>query len=218
MNWLGRLITSSIGRKLVMSLTGLFLILFLIVHLGGNLALLSGDNGKFFNEYTEFMSTNPIITAISYFLYAFLLIHAIQGILIWYKNYKSRGSVGYRKKQASETKWASRNMALLGILIFAFLLLHMGDFWYKIKFGGLAYDQMYHRVSVAFQQEWIVIAYLIGLIALAFHLYHGFQSAFKTLGLNHRKWTPIIHAIGVLYSILIPLGFAIIPIYMYFSN
>lgn len=226
MNWFGRFITSSIGKKLIMSLTGLFLIIFLVVHLSGNLQLLAGDGGQSFNEYTKFMTSNPLVKTISYGLYTFILLHAIQGMVIAYKNYKSRGPVGYRKKQASDASWAARNMTLLGILIFAFLMLHMGDFWYSYHFGDLDtvtydsenYKDMYQKVVVSFQQPWIVISYLVGLIALAFHLYHGFDSAFKTLGINHPKWTPIIKWIGIIYSILIPIGFAIIPIVMYFNN
>lgn len=226
MNWIGRFLTSSLGKKLIMSLTGLFLVIFLIVHLSGNLQLLAGDNGQSFNIYTEFMTTNPLIKIISYLLYAFILLHAIQGLLIAYKDRKARGTTGYSKKQASEASWASRNMAALGILIFAFLLLHMGDFWYSFHFGdletvtyaGVEYQDMYQKVELSFQQTWIVIAYMVGLIALGYHLYHGFGSAFKTLGINHSKWTPIINWIGIIYSIVVPVGFAIIPLVMYFTK
>jgi succinate dehydrogenase / fumarate reductase cytochrome b subunit len=117
-------------------------------------------------------------------------------------------------------------MFILGLLILAFLLLHMGDFWVKMKWGQLPTVQyagmdheiynLYWRVNIAFQQPWIVIVYLLGVLALAFHLWHGFQSAFQTLGINHNKYTPLIHGIGKAYSIIIPLGFAILPVYYYF--
>ena len=119
-------------------------------------------------------------------------------------------------------------MALLGTLVLAFMFIHMGDFWYKMKFTEqlaiVSYDgfdhsvkDLYARVNVAFKELWIVIVYLIGLVALALHLLHGFGSAFTTLGLRHKKYTPLINIIGALFSILVPLGFAIIPLYIYFK-
>ncbi len=210
-----------------MSLTGIFLILFLIVHLVGNLQLLSHDGGESFNVYAAFMSHNPFIRVISIGLYAFIILHAIQGIALWLANRKAKGPHSSKGKVAG-ANWASRNMALLGILIFAFLCFHMGDFWFKMRFTDVLpmvnypdhptpVEDIYSRVHIAFQNLWIVIIYVIGVMALAIHLVHGFQSAFQTLGLNHRKYTPIINGIGWIYSIAFPLGFIIIPIYHYFS-
>jgi len=228
MNWIINFFTSSIGMKIVMSLTGLFLISFLPIHLIGNLQLLKSDGGEAFNTYAYFMTNNPLIKFTSYGLYFFILLHAFQGILLEVMNKKAK-STKYLVKTNTNKSWASNNMALLGILIFAFLCIHMGDFWFKMKmnrlplidtyagYEGMGLKDLYTRVSVAFKQLWIVIAYLVGLFALAFHLMHGFQSAFQTLGINHKKYTPIIKFLGMAYSILIPLGFAIIPIYMYFK-
>ncbi|NBB88229.1 MAG: succinate dehydrogenase [Bacteroidetes bacterium] len=227
-NWFQNFLTSSIGRKTIMSLTGLFLIIFLVVHLVGNLQLLSEDGGRAFNEYTYFMTHNPLIKTISYGLYFFILLHAVQGIVIKLSNNKARGAQGYRKYQAGVNSWASKQMALLGILIFAFLMLHMGDFWFSLKTGNVdklnyaGYPEqiadLYSKVDASFSNIWIVIAYLIGLIALALHLWHGFWSAFQTLGINHRKYTPLIKTLGKLYAILIPLGFAVIPIVFFLKN
>ena len=232
MNWFIRLLTSSIGQKIVMSLTGLFLMVFLIVHLAGNLQLLSLDLGESFNSYAVFMTTNPIIKTVSYGLYAMILLHAIQGIALWIANRKAAGAVRYAKK-ASRTAWGpswiSSNMAWFGILIFAFLLLHMGDFWWAMKMdlletarytnmgaAEMEVNDLYRKVYESFKQEWIVLAYLVGLFALAAHLWHGFASAFQTLGLNHPKYMPLIKAVGVLYATLIPLAYAAIPLYIYF--
>lgn len=228
MNWLTSFLVSSIGRKLIMSLTGFFLILFLLVHLAGNLQLLKGDAGLAFNKYTEFMEHNPFIQFIAYGLYFFIVIHTIQGILLARQNRKARGSDKYKGGTAVKASWASKNMILLGILIFAFLMLHMGDFWYKLKFTdsvaattypGLDHPivDLYTQVKISFAELWIVICYVIGCIALAFHLWHGFASAFQTLGWRHVKYTPIIEGLGKIYSVLIPLGFAIIPIYFYLT-
>ncbi len=209
-----------------MSLTGLFLISFLFVHLIGNLQLLYDDGGEAFNTYAYFMTHNPLIKGISYGLYFFILLHTIQGVIIAAKNRSAKG-YKYSKPSGENAKWASKNMALLGLLILAFLFLHMGDFWLKMKLGQLgmvaveAYDfkvaDLYSRVSIAYQNPIIVGSYLIGLVALYFHLSHGFSSAFQTLGLNHKKYTPLINGLGMLYAIVVPLAFAVIPIFMYFK-
>jgi len=222
MRWLTELLTSSIGKKLVMSLTGLFLIVFLLVHLIGNLQLLIPDGGKTFNVYAKFMTTNPLIKFISFGLYAGILLHAIQGLLIAFSNSKAKGSK-YAVSTYENGSWMSKNMALLGTLILFFLCVHMGDFWYKTKFTDqlpmVAYDgvemkDLYSRVYAAFTQTWIVIVYLIGLVALALHLLHGFQSAFTTLGIRHNKYTPLIKLLGIGYSIGIPLLYAVIPLWV----
>jgi len=228
--WIINLLTSSIGRKVIMSLTGLFLCSFLLVHLAGNLQLLYGD-GEAFNTYAYFMTHNPVIIFTSFGLYAMIILHAIQGILLYLQNKKkSGGKIGskYAVSTTANGSIASKNMALLGTFILFFICIHMGDFWWKMKWGQLpmvtyeGYDEpiadLYLRVSTAFEQLWIVIIYLIGLIALAFHLIHGFGSAFQTLGIQHKKYTPIINAIGVTFSIAVCLGFAIIPIVHYFNN
>jgi len=226
MNWVINFFKSSIGRKVIMSLTGLFLIIFLIVHLAGNLSLLNNDGGDVFNAYAYFMTTNPLIKTVSWGLYFFILLHAVQGIVIWLSNKNAKGGK-YAVQTKDNASWASKNMAMLGILIFAFLCIHMGDFWFKMKFTESlplvdvsAYDfpvkDLYGRVYAAYSELWIVIVYLVGLVALAFHLLHGFESAFETLGLKHKKYTPLIKFLGKAYGILVPLGFAIIPIYVYF--
>lgn len=227
MSWLISFFRSSIGRKLIMSLTGIFLITFLIVHLIGNLLLLNNDGGEAFNTYAYFMTNNPLIKTVSYGLYFFILLHSVQGILLTVYNKRAKGSK-YAVNTYENSSWASKNMALLGILIFAFLMLHMGDFWWKMKQNELdmvsyagfdhAVKDLYTRVSIAFKELWIVFAYLIGLLALFFHLWHGFDSAFQTLGLRHKKYTPLISAVGKAYSILVPVGFAIIPLYIYFTK
>lgn len=225
MGWILKFLKSSIGRKLIMSLTGLFLISFLVVHLTGNFQLLNDDEGAAFNQYAYFMTHNPLIKFISYGLYFLILLHALQGIVIWAQNRKARGTQKYAVKSTSTTTWASRSMALLGSIILIFIFIHMGDFWFKMKFGGLNMVQyegfkepvanLYEAVHLSFKQLWIVIVYLLSMIALGFHLQHGFWSAFQTLGLNHQRYTPLIHGLGTILAILLPLGFAIIPIYFF---
>jgi len=223
MNWFSSFLTSSIGQKIIMSLTGLFLISFLAVHLIGNLQLLIPDGGEAFNIYAKFMTTNPVIKTTSYLLYAGILLHAIQGILLWRKNMASRNS-RYATQKFNEVSWASRYMGALGTIILIFLILHMWQFWFQMKIGALplvSYEgyegvkNLYAPVAEAFSQWYYVVFYVFAMVMIAFHLLHGFQSAFQTLGLNHKKYTPLIKAIGVVYSVAVPLGFAIIPIYFF---
>jgi succinate dehydrogenase / fumarate reductase cytochrome b subunit len=205
-----------------MSLTGLFLIIFLLIHLIGNLQLMADDGGKSFNIYAYFMTSNPLIKFTSYGLYFFILLHTVVGIGLWLKNRKAKGMKNAMTSSANSS-WTSRNMAVLGTLILAFILIHMGDFWLKMKldqvayatYDGQSYKDLYNLVLMKFEQPVFVIGYVIGMAVLAFHLWHGFQSAFQTLGINHQKYTPIIKGVGKAYSILIPVGFAIIPIYLY---
>lgn len=225
MSWLGNFLASSIGQKLVMSLTGLFLILFLVVHLIGNLQLLADDGGQAFNLYAYFMTSNPLIKATSYGLYFFILLHAIQGMFIWRKNRSTRND-RYAVKSRSTSTFASRNMAWLGIIVFVFLIIHMWQFWLQMKLGAVELVQyegsenivkdLYTPVAYAFSQMGYVIFYIISMFVVGLHLFHGFQSSFQTLGWSHKRFSGLIKVIGVIYSIVVPLGFAIIPIYFYF--
>lgn len=222
MSWITNFLTSSIGRKLIMSLTGLFLIQFLLVHLIGNLQLLVDDGGEKFNLYAQFMTTNPVIKATSILLYSGILLHIIQGLLIWKQNSGSRNT-RYAVSKNPNVSFASKNMGWLGTIILVFLILHLWQFWFKMKFGtvdpvvydGAQVKDLYTLVAATFKNPLYVIAYVIGMIVVGLHLKHGFQSSFQTLGLNHKKYTPLINGIGLIYSILVPLGFAIIPIYFY---
>lgn len=228
MKWIINFLTSSIGRKLIMSLTGLFLILFLTVHLIGNLQLLKGDGGMAFNLYSEFMGHNPLIKAVSIGNFFFILLHTVQGILLALANKKAKGGKYAVAPKNAKSSWSSKNMALLGTLILAFILMHLGHFWYQLKFnvedlalvtyGDQTVVNSYDRVVAVLTNPIWLAAYVVGLLVLAFHLSHGFASAFQSLGLNHKKYTPIIEGLGKAYAVLIPLGFAIIPIYLYITQ
>jgi len=223
MSWLSDTLTSTIGRKLVMSLTGLFLIIFLVVHLAGNFQLLADDGGLAFNEYAKFMTSNPLIKFTSYGLYAFILIHILMSIALAVKNKKAR-PVGYDKvKGSANSSFSSRNMGILGFIIFVFLVIHMRSFWYEMHWGSIQLDSagnkdLYSVVNAAFSEWWYVALYVVCMVGLAFHLSHGFSSAFQTLGINHKKYTPFIKKLGIVYAILIPAAFAIIPLIMFFNS
>lgn len=222
MNWFASLFSSSLGKKLVMALTGLFLITFLVVHLIGNLQLLMKDGGEAFNLYAEFMTTNIFIQIISIVLYAFILIHVIWSAIITGRNRAARGETKYVMVRNS-SHWTSRNMGILGTFIFIFIVIHMRDFWAVMHWGGIArvtYDgrevkDLYSVVALAFSQSWYVALYIVSMFMLAFHLWHGFASAFQTLGLNHVKYNGAIHFVGKAFAIVVPALFALIPIWMF---
>lgn len=226
MTWFINFFKSSIGKKLLMSLTGLFLILFLAVHLTGNLQLLKGDGGQAFNEYTYFMMHNPLIQFVAKGNYFFIVLHAFVGISLYLTNKKAKGGK-YAVSPKNDVTWASKNMALLGTLILAFILMHMGHFWYQFKFGGgnamvnyggVEMIDAYSSVVAVFKNPIWMALYVIGLIVLAFHLWHGFASAFQTLGIRSDKYTPLITGLGKIFSIVVPVGFAILPLYIYFTQ
>ncbi len=219
------LFNSKIGKKVFVALTGLFLIIFLIGHLSGNLQLfIPGEAGKLqFNEYAHFMTSNPAVKLLSYLTYFSILLHALGGVYLARVN-KSQRPVKYAKNSAGDnSKWASRNMAILGSLIFIFIVLHMKAFWYEMHFGNIPVDtngnkDLYTMVWAAYSQIWIVVVYVICMIILGLHLSHGFQSGFQTLGLNHKRYSPIIQKLGLGFSVLVSVLFAAIPIYAYISQ
>ncbi len=253
--------SSSIGKKLIMSLTGLFLSLFLIVHLIGNLQLFKDDAGKAFNEYSFFMTHNLPIKIVSYLLYASIILHAGYALLLNLKNKKAR-PIGYAQYNgAANSSWSSRNMGILGTILLVFIVIHMKTFWWEYHNGALPYTQyitelqnpnavkvtelqasgvelmhssyidaqngvqvvvakdLYKVVLEAFSQLWYVALYVLSMIALAFHLYHGFQSGFQTIGFDHNKYFPAIKFLGLwAFTIIIPALFAAMPIYIYLKQ
>ena len=224
--------TSSIGKKFTMGLTGLFLITFLIVHCGINAMIFFNDGGQTFNHWGHLMGTNLIIRTMEIGLFVFLLLHIIQGLMLWGQNNKARPIKYAVKDSSSNSTWYSRSMGLLGTLILLFLVLHLYHFWTPSRFGGMAsikplqettlndyngqeVHNLYAEMLVVFQNLWVVIIYVLGVFALCWHLIHGFQSAFQTFGINHKRYTPIIKAAGVAYSVIICILFAAMPVAIY---
>ncbi|TXK44480.1 succinate dehydrogenase cytochrome b subunit [Pontibacter qinzhouensis] len=227
MNWFTKTFSSTIGRKIVMSITGLFLCSFLVVHLLGNLTLFRNDGGEAFNLYSHFMAHNGIIRTMEIVLLLGFLFHIYDAIVLNRRNSSAR-PINYAENHPEQNTgtWASRNMGLLGTVILVFLIIHLWNFFVPARFGGLdpvviedvEYENLYVRVVQSFQVWWYVLIYVLGMIALAYHLIHGFQSAFQSLGLTHKKYTPFIQIFGFAFSVLVCLGFAIIPIYFFFSQ
>lgn len=222
------LLSTSIAKKVFTALTGLFLCLFLVGHLAGNLQLMiPADQGArdIFNEYALFMTTNPAIKVMSYITYTAILLHVIFTLILTYQNKKAR-PVNYKYNNSmANSAWSSRNMAILGSVIFIFIVLHMKNFWFKMHWGGLPtyYIQdvgevtdLYQVVIMSFKTKWYTALYVVAMVFIALHLLHGFQSAFQSLGLKNDGYAPFIKKVGYGFAILIPLAFAIIPIWIYF--
>ena len=265
---------SSLAKKYWMALTGLFLCLFLVGHLIGNLQLIYSD-ALHFNQYALFMTTNPAIKVLSYLTYLSIIFHAVDGIVLTVQNQKARPVKYVMNKPGSNSKWASRNMAVLGTVILVFIVTHMVSFWAKMHFdknmplqttsinaGGmpqefyLTTDGSYlpkaqvdqgmikiqnrtefydaganvkvkegykdlHKITVAFFKDAkfgliATILYVVSMIVLGFHLFHGFGSSFQSIGLNNPKYNGLIKGFGYGFAIIVPLLFAIIPVYIHF--
>jgi len=208
-------LSSSIGRKVVMSLTGLFLIIFLIVHLGVNLSLFWGANA--FNAASEFMATNGVIQVMQYVLAAGFILHIILGIRLELKNRASRSIKYVMNKPSENASFSSRNMIITGILILLFLILHLKDFFIQLKFNAKGgFDTDYDLVTNLFKSPLYTAIYVIAFILLGIHLSHGFQSAFQSTGTNYNKYKKCLKNTGTGFSILIAIGFSAIALYFFF--
>lgn len=273
------LLKSSLAKKYWMALTGLFLCLFLVGHLAGNLQLIFADASQF-NEYALFMTTNPAVKILSYLTYFSIVFHSVDGILLAVQNRNARPVRYAYERQEANTNFSSRNMAVLGTLLLVFIVTHMANFWarmhfdeniplqtisvegpmpnmkteyyitngtgankflpvqqvngtdlvregnefyllkpVKIKFAE-GYKDL-HKITVDFFKDKnlglvFTILYALSMVVLGFHLFHGFASAFQSLGLNNRKYNGLIRSFGKWFSILVPLLFAIVPIYIHF--
>lgn len=275
MSALTAIFSKSIGRKVIMAITGLFLVSFLLVHVSGNLQLFYQDGGLSFNKYTKFMTTNPLIGVMEWVLFAGFIVHIIYAAALTMQNNKARPEKYAYKSANTGASWASRNMFVTGSVLFIFLVVHLVMFWGMYNFGSgidsniqAAYEQvwkvkeapglaaldadlakevvkakyvdyeayqeivklgdpstmaikgysMYDLTIDSFKQLWIVVLYVIAMILLAFHLNHGFQSGFRSLGLIHDKYLPLIKGGGQIITVVFPLLFAAMPIYFYVGS
>ncbi|MBK6521042.1 MAG: succinate dehydrogenase cytochrome b subunit [Bacteroidia bacterium] len=218
---------SSIGKKVIMGATGLFLITFLVVHCFINMLIFFNDGGETFNKGAEFMGTNWLIRATEIILFVGLILHVVQALVLTLENRKARPVPYAKVNGAANSSWYSRSMGLLGTLILMFLIIHLRHFWVESRFTDhIAHNEyeklagqetMYHEMLEVFENPIVVLVYVLAMISLAYHLLHGFQSVFQTLGLNHRKYTPLIKKAGIVFSIVISVLFASMPIAMHFG-
>ncbi|MFT5724959.1 MAG: succinate dehydrogenase / fumarate reductase cytochrome b subunit [Bacteroidia bacterium] len=220
--------TTSVGRKILMALSGLFLILFLLQHCVINsLSVIAPD---MFNVVSQFMGTNPIIQFFIQPVLAFgVFFHLIMGMYLERKNRSARPIKYAVNKPATNSSWMSRNMIISGIMIMLFLAVHFIDFWLpelNTKFiqgdmSGMNAEGEYRYMEELvhhFQNPVRVGVYVLAFIFLSLHLLHGFQSAFQSVGFNHNKYTPIIKKLGNIYAVLIPLAFIFIALFHFFNH
>jgi succinate dehydrogenase / fumarate reductase cytochrome b subunit len=190
------------------------------VHVGVNSCIFLNDGGKTFNTAARFMSHNWVIRIMELGLFAGLLLHIIQGLLLWKQNAAAR-PVAYAESNANKnSKWYSRSMGLLGTLLLLFLVMHISHFWVGTKVNQYFGDDkhnLYKEMLEVFSHWWIVVLYVAGVGSLLFHLLHGFQSAFQTMGINHKRYTPIIKKAGIGFSIIVCILFALMPILIFFN-
>jgi succinate dehydrogenase / fumarate reductase cytochrome b subunit len=227
MSWFTEAFTSSIGKKFIVGITGLFLCSFLLIHCLINSLIFANDGGELFNKGAEFMGTNVLIRTLEVVLFVGLLAHIVQTLILHFQNKKAR-PIGYAAQAGNaNSKWYSRSMALLGTLILIFLILHLKHFWVLSRFTDhIAHSEaaklpgqetLFSEMKEVFENPITVIIYVLAQISLAYHLLHGFQSAFQSLGLNHAKYTPFIKSVGNVFAIVIPTLFALMPIALYFE-
>lgn len=219
---MSKFLLASIGRKFMMSITGIFLFMFIAVHLGINLLLIFDDTGELFNQGAHFMAENPVIKIVEPILGLGFMIHIVWSFFLEFQNWKAR-PVKYKKQDLSgSSSWASRNMLVLGALVLVFLVMHIIDFFWIIKFNpdtvpivsGTEMHNTYELVSELFKTNVLYdIIYVVGAILLGFHLSHGFWSAFQTLGLSNKNWMKRWKYLGMLYAIVVAIGFSVIPLY-----
>lgn len=212
-----------------MALTGIFLILFLLVHVGLNACIFAdwtdpADNGEMFNKAAHFMGSTIVTRLLEIVLFVGFIIHIIQGYVIEAKNRKQRGQ-GYKVDLGNRgSTWMSRSMALLGTIIFLFLVVHISKFWWssrithdmdQVTYNGVEMHNVFLRMYDVFQNPLIVLLYLVGVAALGFHLWHGFHSSFRSMGVHNKKYIGLLKALGYGFTILVCVGFALMPVSMY---
>jgi succinate dehydrogenase / fumarate reductase cytochrome b subunit len=230
MKW-SQFFTSAVGRKIVMALSGLFLISFLLVHVGLNSCIFNDivnpeDDGSMFNRAAAFMGDSYVIRIIEIGLFAVFILHIIQGYAVEISNRKKRKQ-GYQVTLGNRgSTWMSRSMAILGTLVFLYLIVHIAQFWWPSRItgnlqeaeylnNGKQYHNLFLKMYETFQEPWVVILYLVGVAALCFHLLHGFHAAFRSIGVHNKKYLSLLKGFGYGFSVIVCVLFALMPISMY---
>ncbi|MCW5906321.1 MAG: succinate dehydrogenase cytochrome b subunit [Chitinophagales bacterium] len=214
------LFKSSIGKKFLMGITGLFLIVFLVVHAGINSMIWFNDGGETFSHWAHFMGTNLIIRTMEIVLVVGFLVHIVDGLMLWKQNRDARPVKYVSNNPNANSKWYSRSMGLLGTLILLFLIIHTAHFWIPNRANQFATGEelnLFQMMQHEFSEWYTVVIYVAGCFSLFWHLLHGFKSAFQSLGLNHLKYNNLIETAGIAFSIIVPFVFAMMPVSMYFG-
>ena len=214
-------------RKSLIALTGLFLCVFLIVHLSANAILLLPKDiaSELYNSYSDTLRENPLITIVAYVLYISIIVHTLVALAITIQNRKAKPTKYVVNHSNQNSSWHSRNMGILGSLILIFIVIHLANFWARIKLGigeevaldANGYKDVYSVTYELFHNIWFVIFYTLISIPLAYHLHHGLKSGFKTLGFYHKKGLSILAKVALIYALVMGIGFGIIPFIVYFK-
>jgi succinate dehydrogenase / fumarate reductase cytochrome b subunit len=208
MNWFINTIKSSVGKKLLMSVTGLCFCGFLVGHLGGNLTVYGGK--EMFESYAAHLhSLGVLLKFAEWGLLLFALIHVATGLTLFYQNYKARPTRYYVKKRSGGRTLGSATMPYTGILLLFFIIMHLANFHFADKTN----TTIFVIVSEAFNNPIIVLIYTAAMVVAGIHVSHGFWSAFQTLGANHPKYMPFIQTIGLIFAVIVTIGFGALPIY-----
>lgn len=225
MKW-SELFTSSVGKKFVMGFTGIFLILFLVVHVSVNACIWAMDDGQMFNMAAHFLGSTVVMRVLEIGLFLGFILHIVQAYILENQNRKKR-AIGYSVPMGNKgSKWYSRYMGWLGTFVLLFLVIHIKQFWIPSRFlempevtypPGVTVHDLFSLMKDTFTSLWVVIVYLIGCLALAYHLMHGFQSAFRSLGVSNSRYLKMLNSIGVGFAVVVPVAFAMMPISMYFG-
>jgi len=211
MNWLTQTLGSSIGKKLLMAITGLSFIGFLAAHLAGNLTIYGGKDA--FNSYAEHLhSLGPLLTVAELGLLTFALIHVLTGAVLFFQNWRARPTRYAVDRSSGGRTIESRTMPYTGFLLLAFVVFHLLNFSFVDKTNTTIFE----LVSKSFQNPAYVMIYVAAMIIVALHVSHGFWSLFQTLGANHPKYMPAITIIGLGLSLIFGIGFGFIPVYILF--
>ena len=223
---MNKYLKSTIFRKALAAISGLFLVTFLLGHLAGNLQLfIPGVEGQTqFNKYALFMTTNPVVNVLSFLTYSSIILHILLTIFLVIQSRKARPVQYQVTSNNSDVTWSSNNMTFLGVIIMLFIIVHMRSFWYEMHFGEIPYQLLsdgtklkdLHTITVsAFSNFWYSLFYVVCMFFLSMHLKHGIESSFQTVGIKFRKYQSIIKNGALSVAILIPLIFASIPTYLY---
>jgi succinate dehydrogenase / fumarate reductase cytochrome b subunit len=217
MNTITTFYTSSVGRKLLVGLTGFFLCSFLVFHLYVNLFLFKNDAGGTFDTYADFLATYPLLRPMEWVLFGGFLLHSFFGVWLWITNRLARPQRYKLNKASDNSTLASRLAFITGSAVFIFLVVHINTFFVQSRFFNTGIT-MYERVRQAFSDPWYVTFYLVAIMFLAYHLKHGFQSAFQTFGIRNEKYQRLIDFVAVIFWLLIPIAFAAMPLYFFWAH
>ncbi len=222
MKW-SEFLTSAVGKKIVMGITGLSLIAFLVVHVGVNACIWANDGGDMFNKAAHFMGATVVIRILEVGLFIGIFLHIIQGYLLTVQNQAKR-KTGYAVPMGNRgSRWYSRSMGLLGTILLLFFILHWWHFWIPSRFTGVVQKMvdgnemhdMFSLMKFTFSDLWVVIVYVVACFSLFWHLLHGFQSSFRTMGLANTRHIGMVQVLGIGFSVLVSLAFAMMPVSMY---